>query len=156
MRVMARFGIAVVMSVFIFILPISAHEGATGIVKERMDLMISIGQTMKALSAMVRSPAQFDQNDLVDAAGQLSRKSERMLLLYPEGSMTPPSEASAEIWARPAEFAAIAKALDNEARRLIDVSRNGSREDLATQFRAIGKTCSDCHKSFRTKKKHGH
>ena len=155
MRVMVRFVIAAVMSAFIFILPISAHEGATGVVKERMDLMISIGKTMKALSSMVRPPAQFEQQDLADAAGQLSLKSERMLTLFPEGSMTPRSEASAEIWARPAEFAAIAKALDNEARKLIDVSRNGSREDLAAQFRAIGKTCSDCHKSFRTKK-HGH
>lgn len=155
MHVMARLIIAAVMSVFIFILPISAHEGATGVVKERMDLMISIGKTMKALSAMVRSPVQFDQNGLADAAGQLSRKSERMLTLFPEGSMAPLSEASPEIWARPAEFAAIAKALDNEARKLIDVSRNGTREDLAAQFLAIGKTCSDCHKSFRVKK-HNH
>ena len=155
MPVMARFFIAAVMSVSIFILPISAHEGATGVVKERMDLMTSIGQTMKALSAMVRTPAQFDQKALIEAASQLSRKSERMLTLFPEGSMTPLSEASAEIWARPAEFAAIAKALDNEARKLIDVSRNGTREDLAAQFLAIGKTCSDCHKSFRVKK-HNH
>ena len=152
MHVVASFIIVAAMSISISVTPASAHEGATGVVKERMDLMISIGKTMKALSTIVRPGTQFDQKALTDAADQLTQKSERMLTLFPQGSSNPPSEARLEIWTQPAEFKALAKALGKESQELIDISKNGSPEDLMQQFRLIGKTCSDCHKSFRAKK----
>lgn len=38
-----------------------AHEGATGVVAQRMDLMKQMGQHMKALGAMLAGKTAFDQ-----------------------------------------------------------------------------------------------
>ncbi|MEK9722941.1 MAG: hypothetical protein VW405_05580 [Rhodospirillaceae bacterium] len=37
-----------------------AHEGATGVVKERMELMEDLGRALKALAPMVKGQAPFD------------------------------------------------------------------------------------------------
>ena len=36
-----------------------AHRGATGIVKKRMDVMVSLGSAMKALTAMMRGKQAY-------------------------------------------------------------------------------------------------
>jgi cytochrome c556 len=74
-----------------------AHQGATGIVKERMDTMSEIASNMKALAAMVKS----DKVD-PDAAREIgSRVAEQARLFptqFPKGSLSKVSEARAQIW----------------------------------------------------------
>jgi hypothetical protein len=40
--------------------PAFAHDGATGIVKERMDAMLTLGSTMKSLLKIVKGRVKFD------------------------------------------------------------------------------------------------
>ena len=133
---------------------LSAHERATGIVKERMDLMVSLGEAMKALKGEIQREAAVDGTALIDAAKRISEHSKRMQDLFPEGSMDPPSVARPEIWTSPGRFNALADNLGKEAHILSGMAGNGERQDLMPQFRRIGAACSACHKSFRSNKKH--
>ena len=129
----------------------SAHMGATGVVKERMDLMMSLGKTVKSLNSIVRGEIDFDSGNVKRAASHLLVQSKKMQTLFPEGSMQPPSGAKPEIWDNMSEFEALAEALGSEAEKLAEIGANGDREALAQQFTRIGAACSGCHKPFRSK-----
>ena len=76
-----------------------AHGGATGIVKERMDLMKGIGDAMKTLTAMFKGEVAYDPDAVRAAARTIrSRAGEHMTTLFPEGSLHKPTEALPAIW----------------------------------------------------------
>lgn len=137
----------------ILIMPANAHKGATGVVKERMDLMSSLGKTMKSLNAMARGKTDYDHVAVKGAAEQILLQSKQMQSMFPEGSNQMPSVAKPEIWTRPGEFKALANALGTEAEKLGGLDKSGGRDALKQQFRRVGKTCSACHKPFRSKKR---
>ncbi len=126
--------------------------GATGVVKERMDLMVSLSKSMKALHSMIQGKVNYDDTMLVDGADQMSEQSRRMKMLFPSGSMQAPSVAKPEIWTDSSKFNALADRLGAETEKLIEIGKNGDRKDLMPQFRRIGAACSACHKLFRSKK----
>ena len=102
-----------------------AHGGATGIVKERMDLMVSLKDAMKNLKPLFRGKEEYDvekvkQNALAirDAAGN------HMTKLFPEGSLKMPSEATPEIWTQWEEFQRIADNLERLGQALHDGAEN--------------------------------
>ena len=63
-----------------------AHSGATGIVRQRMDLMGEIADRMKELGAMIRGRENFDPEVAGSAADALAGHAGKMLSLFPEGS----------------------------------------------------------------------
>ena len=76
-----------------------AHTGATGIVRERMDAMEQIGDAMKAMAAVLRGEALYDQAAMEQAAATVRHNAEAVLPhMFPEGSNEPPSEALDAIW----------------------------------------------------------
>ncbi|MBX2807876.1 MAG: cytochrome c [Cellvibrionaceae bacterium] len=102
-----------------------AHGGATGVVKERMDLMENLKGAMKTLKPMMRGQQDYDvdtvkQNALIirDNAG------EHMTKLFPEGSLEEPSEAKPEIWTEWTEFQRIANNLKRLGQALHDGADN--------------------------------
>lgn len=134
--------------------PLKAHEGATGIVKERMDLMVSLGQAMKALKGQIQQDAGDNGSALIDAAVRISEHSKRMQELFPAGSLQPPSVARPEIWSNRERLNALADYLGKEAQILAGMAGKGDRSGLMPQFRRMGAACSACHKSFRSNRKH--
>ena len=76
-----------------------AHGGATGIVKERMDLMKGIGDAMKTLTAMFKGEVEYDAGVVREAARTIqSRAGEHITKLFPEGSLDKPTEALPTVW----------------------------------------------------------
>ena len=135
------------------VLPAEAHMGAKGVVKERMDLMVSLGKTMKSLNAMARGKVPYDGR-AVARAGQLIRDhSKKMPHLFPKGSMGAPSEARPEIWTNMGEFKKLSADLETEGLKLAEIGENGDVATLRKRFRQVGKVCSACHKSYRAKKR---
>lgn len=49
-----------------------AHSGATGVVKERMDIMSYVGATMKLLVGMSKGSVDFDAAKAAEATRQIS------------------------------------------------------------------------------------
>lgn len=76
-----------------------AHGGATGIVKERMEMMKSLGEAMKQLKGMFQNKATYDANKVRKAAQAIkSHGAEKLTKLFPKGSIHKPSEALPAIW----------------------------------------------------------
>lgn len=127
-----------------------AHGGATGIVKQRMDGMVVLAQTMKSLKAIMSEQQDFSAATVAQLAQRVqAHAGDNMTKQFPEGSNPMVSEASDAIWTDWAEFEASAAALEQAAADL------GESQSLATSqaaFDRLGQVCVDCHADFRIKK----
>ena len=133
-----------------------AHSGATGIVKERMDLMGGVGKATKEIGKMLKGEAAYDSDRVAELARAIAASGGRkMTALFPEGSIMGPSEARPEIWTNWQRFSDIAGDLTATATALADGaanSRDGSKGSPEALFGAMAKTCKGCHQDFRIKK----
>ncbi len=96
-----------------------AHEGATGIVKERMMAMEDVGKAMKEIKAMLRGQAAYDGQSLAVLARRIRDQSGAALTrLFPEDSLRHPSKASPQVWQRWELFEKLARDLGTSAEAL--------------------------------------
>jgi cytochrome c556 len=103
-----------------------AHSGATGIVKQRMDAMGVMGDTVKALSEMMRGDRAYDAGKVRDGAARIrTHAGEALYKLFPENSTSGPSEAKKEIWSSWEEFVALSDRLETLAAGLEGAADNG-------------------------------
>lgn len=130
--------------------PLPAHDHATGIVKERMDGMESIGKVMKAIDQRIK--AKRDLAPIAKDALRVQEIAAKMLSWFPPGSNQEPSEAKAAIWEHWADFEAKARALQIESGKLVSVAASGDPKAVAAQFRVVSRVCAECHETFRVKK----
>lgn len=144
---------AISMALFFMPMAVSGHQGATGIVKERMDAMKDIAGLMKRLDGLTFAQQEQDRKAAKAAAMQLSAHGQKMVSLFPAGSIMGPSEATLAIWQQPDAFAAIANNLKMAADGLAAQSDTLERNaDMKPHVRRLGATCAACHKDFRRKK----
>lgn len=145
-----------------------AHQKAIGIVKERMDGMMVLGQSMKTIAKTIKSEKP-NAHAIEQAAANLKAHSGKAMFdRFPKGSTEHPSEASNTIWQNWDQFTALAMRLETLAQGLSaaasnPVSGNAPRAptDLTIAvmtamapdevFTLIGQTCAACHKDFRVK-----
>lgn len=131
-----------------------AHTGATGVVKQRMELMQDLGGAMKVLIAMVRDATAFDADRALVAAGTIANHGgARMIALFPEGSMQAPSDALPEIWTNRDAFGALARRLEADANTLSSAIARDPVGIPRTAFSAVARDCAACHKDFRQTRK---
>ena len=128
-----------------------AHKGATGVVKQRMTAMKSLGDSMKALSLMVTGKAPFSAAETERIATKIKSRAADITRLFPKGSIQGPSEALPNIWTDWDAFTEHAKSLENLAGEL-EVSADKGKAASRVVFAKMGKTCSGCHQDFRQKK----
>lgn len=128
-----------------------AHTGAEGVVKKRMVVMSTVGKAMKALAEMFRGKVDYDA-DRVRQQARIIRDhgGDTMLKLFPENSLMAPTEARPEIWSDWETFSGLAHRLVVQAGALDQAAASAGAPQVA--FRDLARTCSACHKSFRTKK----
>lgn len=130
-----------------------AHSGATGIVKERMEMMKAIGANLKVLGDMVKGVASFDPQTAKAAALTIAGHGAAIPVQFPNGPVSPPSEASEKIWTDWERFAALANDMAASAGQFADkAGRASSIDALKPDFGRIAATCKSCHEAFRIKK----
>ena len=127
-----------------------AHEGATGIVKERMDAMTQAGKAMKEAGERIK--AKRDLPAIKDDARIVTEVAGRIAGEFPPGSDQNPTDAKPEIWAHWDDFAARAGALQREGDVLEAAVGSGDPGVIAGQYRAVGRVCHDCHELYRIKR----
>ncbi len=128
-----------------------AHKGATGIVKERMDGMGVLAQSMKALVKMERS-GDTDLKKAIEIANQIQlHAGEAMTNRFPEGDQQMVSEAAPAIWEDWARFEKISDELFEAALQL-EANAVSGNVSLKLAIKELGATCSSCHEDFRIKK----
>ena len=63
------------------------------------------------------------------------------------------TDAMAEIWTDRAQFDRKVEAFVAAANKLVQDFGQGDDAAFATQFQAVGETCQDCHKTYRTEER---
>lgn len=133
---------------------LNAHQGATGVVKERMDAMKSMGDDMKVLGAMLKGETAYDPVRVKGIARAVAKHGgDAMTQLFPEGSTQHPSEALPAIWSDWSRFQTLAEEMQDLAEKLETAAAIGSTsappKDVLQLTRALGKSCKACHDDFR-------
>lgn len=103
-----------------------AHSGATGVVKERMDAMKSMGDAIKRIQPMMSGEAGYDEAAVREVARAIAAEAgEAMTGKFPEGSNEHPSETLPRTWEEWDRFTALATQLETAAQGLALASGNG-------------------------------
>lgn len=126
--------------------PALGHEGATGIVKERMDLFARNQANLKAIGVHLR---QGDLAASVPLTVEIRDWAERMAEYFPEGSGGKPSEAAPAIWADFVGFTNAAMANRLAADALVKAAEAGDAGEAVKAFKSLAATCKSCHRSYR-------
>lgn len=130
-----------------------AHDGATGMVMQRMEAMKEIGQSMKSIAAMVKGDAPFSGEAVQASASVIAGHAKHMPHMFPEGSLDKPTEALPVIWTNWDRFTEIATKLNSDALALAEVGKTASSaKDILPQLADVGKSCKACHQDFRLAK----
>ena len=130
------------------------HAGASGIVKERMQLMKSYGRSMKSINAAIRNQSAESNSIIKTEATKMVKTSGKLLNLFPIGSGGGVSEASPRIWDKPGEFVKMINTFTQALRELAEASNLNSQALQIESFRRVGGACKGCHQDFREKKRH--
>ena len=130
-----------------------AHEGATGVVKERMDLMESQKDAMKLIGDMAKGKTPFDAAKAAEAARDISVTAKKIPELFPEGSGGDKSEALPAVWKKWDRFTANADDLSGAADALSSALAGSANQDWKPAFQKVSDVCKSCHQDFRAKKK---
>jgi cytochrome c556 len=130
--------------------PVPAHDGATGIIKERMDAMKALGALTKTMADKIKGNRNL--SSLAQDAREIAAVADRIPGWFPPGSTQAPTEAAPAIWTSFADFQAKSSALKAEADSLAALASTGDPAAISTQFRAVAASCKSCHESFRVKK----
>lgn len=144
----SRFALLVSLGFLLIATVALAHEEATGVVKERMDLMDSQKDAMKVIGNMVKGKTRFDAAEAAKASAHVEETAGKIPELFPEGSNEHPSEAKPEIWEKWDEFEGDAEALGVAAADLT-TALDGGDDGWKAKFKGVVDACKTCHKSFR-------
>ena len=128
---------------------VQAHSNATGVVKERMDLMKSLGGEVKELARMFKGETPYDPRAVAASAKRIENLSGgHMLRLFPDGSTDAPSEAKADIWRHWPEFEAQADDLGTRA-SILAVFADQGEDQARLAFGRVVDACKSCHQDFK-------
>lgn len=130
-------------------LTLSAHGKATGIVKERMDMMKTMDRQMRSIMAMMKGKSSFNTEKISAYAKSIRVASPKLPALFPEGSLHKPTEALPLIWEEWTQFSALTEKMEKEATALQVLAVQDDRAKVSLQFARLEKTCSGCHSDFR-------
>ena len=134
-------------------LNLSAHDGATGVVKQRMEAMSDMGDAMKAMASMVKGKQAFEPALFIQSGETIAEHSDMMPKLFPAGSMVGKSEALPAIWQRWDDFVSLGDRTKTDAEKLVKMARDGTElRPLTKQFVKLASNCKACHKDYRKKK----
>ena len=140
--------IATILTAFLSAMPgiLSAHDGATGIVKERMDNFKATQGHLKAIGGLMRSG---DYAAIIEHAQQIKAWADKMPDFFPEGSGGAPSAAKPRIWEDFDGFKAAAQSHANATQGIIDAANAQDMSALTAAFQATAGSCGSCHKVFK-------
>ena len=125
------------------------HEHATGVVRERMELMTDMGKRLLAISKRLRNNKELDH--IAPDARAIKEASGKITAQFPYGSTQFPTAAKPVVWQQWNDFTEKAKKLEIEAEKL-STANPANGDKLREQFRAVAFACDGCHETYRVPK----
>ncbi len=138
-----------------------AHNGAMGIVMERMDGMSILGDHAKSVGDMLKGKTPLDLAAVEEAAQDFVTHGDSIPALFPDtenSRQSTATEALPAIWENWDEFVALAEKFTGDSQALLTVASDLSDGTMSVdeQSRAVrtvffkaAKNCSACHERFR-------
>ena len=123
-----------------------AHNGATGIVKDRMG---KFEASEKATKRIKQAFSRGDTAVVMAEATFLVSWAREMESYFPENSNQPPSEAKDEIWLQWDDFVGAIQSFDKAAQALIDAAETQNSRAIDGAFKEMTRSCKSCHQRFR-------
>jgi len=124
----------------------TAHSGASGIVKERMDGFKAAKQSMKVLKSAVRSQ---DFSTMSSEAQSLQTWFSDLERYFPKGTNAKPSEALDIIWQEFDRFSGIAQQSRDASAALLQAAQQQDSSAAMDAFSDLGASCKSCHDDYR-------
>jgi cytochrome c556 len=134
------------MAVILVPLVALAHEGATGIVKERMDAMEAMGRELNAIRRSI--DANRNLASIAQRAEIIRRTGERLPELFPPNSLNPPTGAKPAIWQEWDRFQSLALQLREVSGALVSAAKAGDPNAVSARYRDLVAACLSCHQDF--------
>jgi len=144
--------IAAACASFAIALPARSHDHASGVVKQRMDMMEVMAKRTKAIRGRIEGKRDFSA--IKADAEVIASHASHIVHLFPPGSTQLPTDATPAIWQNWADFERKAAALETESKKLVNAEPNNF-DAIGAQLRAVSETCSACHEKYRTKSRTG-
>ena len=123
-----------------------AHEGATGIIKERMDNFATAKKQMRALRGALQENS-FET--VTEITSDMLIWADKIKASFPAGSDNAPSEALPSIWEDEAGFD---EAIERYSISILTLQKAALAKDANAamqSYQALGASCSNCHRSYR-------
>ena len=122
---------SIILLIFVLVNPTFAHEGTTGVVKERMDKFKMSKTMMKQINVSLREN-HFE--NIEKSAQKLLSWSKEMSKYFPKGSDVSPSEASKNIWLDPDGFSKAIKNFEEASLELVNQAQAENSEASIQAF----------------------
>ena len=135
-------------SIAFLALPVFAHEGVKNdAVKQRMQLMTVIKDTMAKIGAMARGLDPFTEESAANAKQTLLLAAADIEVKFKLNETDPLSESSPAIWENWEDF--VSKSEDFEF--ALEGIETSTLIDLRSSLGNVGATCGSCHQKYRMK-----
>jgi len=121
------------------------------LVKQRQAKMILQVKYFGPLVAMVRGKAPFNADVVRRNAGFVDNLTRMSWDGWDPSTRNVKSRTLAAAFDNKAKFNEYISRLENEASKLVSVSKSGDEAAIKAQIGAVGKVCAGCHEDFRSK-----
>ena len=126
--------------------PLAAHQGATGIVKDRMDKFSQARNQMRQMGRALQND-QFE--DIADISAAMQIWAKDLTSYFPDGSQTSPTEAADSVWQDKDGFAKAASVYKLSLIALNEAALGRDRETVISAYQKVGLACKSCHQIYR-------
>lgn len=121
------------------------------LVKQRQAAMTLQGKYFGPMAGMAQGKVPFNAAVVQRNAGFLDNLSRMAWDGFDASTRSEKTKALPAVFDDAAGFKAAAGRLENEAAKLVALSRSGDEAAIKAQIGAVGKTCGGCHNDYRQK-----
>lgn len=143
-------GVAVVLGVAV-VQGALAQAKPEVLVKQRQAKMTLQGKYFGPLAGMAQGKVPYDAAVVQRNAGYLDNLTRMAWDGYDPSTRNEKSRTLPAAYDNSAKFKEYVSRLENEASKLVSMSRGGDEAAVKAQIGAVGKTCGGCHDDFRSK-----
>ena len=119
------------------------------VIEKRQQLMKGQSAAAKEIKGAVESK---DYATVEAKAKDLMGSAAKIVDVFPKGSTTGKTKATAAIWEKWDDFGANAKNLSKAAGELAAAAKSGDAGAVDAKVKAVTGACGNCHKAFRAEK----
>jgi len=119
------------------------------VIEQRQNLMKLNSGAARAIRVAIEAK---DYATVGTKAREIMSNNTKITGLFPKGSTTGKTRATAAIWEKAEDFAKASKGLERAASELEAAAKTGNEAEVNTKFRSLGEACASCHKAFRAER----